>query len=69
MEVGHKSNDVIEINQNTPEQSVSPGKVLVAIKAAGINPVDWKIASVHQKHPFASVAISVLLFLFMYSFW
>lgn len=36
MEVGHKSSDVIEINQNTPEQSLSPGKVLVAIKAAGV---------------------------------
>ena len=27
------SNDVIEINQNTPEPCLSPGKVLVAIKA------------------------------------
>jgi hypothetical protein len=35
MEVGHKSSDVIEINQNTPEQSLSPGKVLVAIKDVG----------------------------------
>ena len=34
MEVGHKSSDVIEIIQNTPEQSLSPGKVLVPIKAA-----------------------------------
>jgi hypothetical protein len=70
MEVGHKSSDVIEINQNTPEQSLSPGKVLVAIKAARVNPVDLKIASVHQKLPLASVAISVLLLLlFMYSLW
>ena len=38
------SSDVIEINQNTPEPSLSPGKVLVAIKAAGVNPVDWKIS-------------------------
>ena len=38
------SSDVIEINENTPEPSVSPGKVLVAIKAAGVNPVDWKIS-------------------------
>ncbi len=37
------SSEVIEINQNTPEPTVSPGKVLVNIKAAGVNPVDWKI--------------------------
>jgi NADPH:quinone reductase-like Zn-dependent oxidoreductase len=37
------STDVIEINQNTPEPTISSGKVLVTIKAAGINPVDWKI--------------------------
>ena len=37
------SSEVIEINQNTPEPTISPGKVLVTIKAAGVNPVDWKI--------------------------
>ena len=37
------SSEVIEINQNTPEPTISPGKVVVTIKAAGVNPVDWKI--------------------------
>src|SRR6266545_2283186 len=37
------SSQAIEINNSTPEPSVAPGKVLVAIKAAGVNPVDWKI--------------------------
>lgn len=37
------SSEVIEINQNTFEPTVSSGKVLVIIKAAGVNPVDWKI--------------------------
>jgi NADPH:quinone reductase-like Zn-dependent oxidoreductase len=37
------SGDVIEINQNAPEPTLSSGKVLVSIKAAGVNPVDWKI--------------------------
>jgi len=37
------SSEVIEINQSTPEPTLSPGKVLVTIKAAGVNPVDWKI--------------------------
>ena len=37
------SSEVIEINQNTPEPTVSSGKVLVTIKAAGVNPADWKI--------------------------
>jgi NADPH:quinone reductase-like Zn-dependent oxidoreductase len=35
--------EVIEISQNTPELTLSSGKVLVSIKAAGVNPVDWKI--------------------------
>jgi alcohol dehydrogenase len=35
--------DVIEINQSTSEPTISPGKVLVTIKAAGVNPADWKI--------------------------
>jgi alcohol dehydrogenase len=37
------SSEVIKINQNTSEPTVSSGKVLVIIKAAGVNPVDWKI--------------------------
>jgi alcohol dehydrogenase len=37
------SSEVIEINQSTSEPIVSSGKVLVIIKAAGINPADWKI--------------------------
>lgn len=37
------SSEVIEINKNTPPPTVAPGKVLVDIKAAGVNPVDWKI--------------------------
>jgi len=37
------SSDVIEINQNAPQPTLSSGKVLVSIKAAGVNPVDWKI--------------------------
>lgn len=37
------SSEVIEINKSTPEPNISPGKVLVIIKAAGVNPIDWKI--------------------------
>jgi alcohol dehydrogenase len=37
------SSEVIEINQSTPDPTLSSGKVLVIIKAAGINPADWKI--------------------------
>lgn len=35
--------DVIEINQITPMPILNAGNVLVEIKAAGINPIDWKI--------------------------
>jgi alcohol dehydrogenase len=37
------SSEVIEINQNTPEPTLSSGKVLVSVKAASVNPADWKI--------------------------
>ena len=35
--------EVIEINQSIPEPTVSAGKVLVSVKAASVNPADWKI--------------------------
>jgi alcohol dehydrogenase len=34
---------VIEINQTTSTPNLAAGDVLVEIKAAGINPIDWKI--------------------------
>ncbi len=34
---------MVETNQSAPEPIVSAGKVLVIVKAAGVNPVDWKI--------------------------
>ena len=37
--------DVIEIEQNAPvPNDPSEGKVLAKIKAAGVNPIDWKIS-------------------------
>src|SRR6266852_6277908 len=36
--------EVVEINRSAPEPIVSAGKVLVIVKAAGVNPADWKIA-------------------------
>jgi alcohol dehydrogenase len=36
------TNDVIEIRQ-TSTPNLSTGKVLIEVKAAGINPIDWKI--------------------------
>jgi len=35
--------EIIKVNQSSSEQTVSTGKVLVTIKAAGVNPADWKI--------------------------
>lgn len=37
------SSKVVEINQMTPTPDLSAEKVLVEVKAAGINPIDWKI--------------------------
>lgn len=42
--------EVIEINQTTSEPTVSSGKVLVMIKAAGVNPIDWKIREGGMQH-------------------
>jgi NADPH:quinone reductase-like Zn-dependent oxidoreductase len=33
----------MEINQSTSEPKVTAGKVLVIVKSAGTNPIDWKI--------------------------
>jgi NADPH:quinone reductase-like Zn-dependent oxidoreductase len=35
--------EIIKINQSTPQPTASSGKVLVTIKAAGVNSADWKI--------------------------
>lgn len=37
------SSDVVEINNTVSVPSPSPGKILVDVKVAGVNPVDWKI--------------------------
>jgi alcohol dehydrogenase len=36
----HGGSGVIKINQSTSEPTVTSGKVLVTIKAAGVNPAD-----------------------------
>ena len=39
------TSDVIEIDQNTPTPNEpSEGKVVVRVKAAGVNPTDWKLS-------------------------
>jgi len=40
---------VIEINQNTPLLNLSSEKILVDVKAAGVNPIDWKISEGYMK--------------------
>jgi alcohol dehydrogenase len=37
------NSDVVEVNDNASIPSVSAGKILVNVKASGVNPVDWKI--------------------------
>ena len=35
--------DTVEINENAPTPAMSPGHVLIEVRAAGVNPVDWKV--------------------------
>jgi len=35
--------NVVEVNDNTSIPTVSVGKILVNVKASGVNPADWKI--------------------------
>ena len=35
--------EVVKINTNAVEPTLSAGKVIIEIYAAGVNPVDWKI--------------------------
>jgi len=37
------SSDVMEVNNTASVSSPSLGKILVSVKAAGVNPIDWKI--------------------------
>jgi alcohol dehydrogenase len=42
--------EVVEIKQDTPSPpKPSPEKIIVDIKAAGVNPVDWKIREGHMQ--------------------
>jgi alcohol dehydrogenase len=43
------TSEVVEINQNDSVPDPSAGKVLVIVKAAGINPIDWKIREGYMK--------------------
>jgi alcohol dehydrogenase len=37
------SSEAIEINKMTPTPNLTAGKILVEVKVAGINPIDWKM--------------------------
>lgn len=39
------STEAITLNENASEPAVSPGKVVVRVHAAGLNPFDWKVRS------------------------
>ena len=41
--------EVVEINQNASLPNPSAGKVLAIVKAAGVNPADWKIREGYMK--------------------
>ncbi len=35
--------EVVKINKNAPEPTVTQGHLLIEVHAAGVNPIDWKI--------------------------
>ena len=37
------SSDVMEVNDTASVPSLPPGKILINVNAAGVNPIDWKI--------------------------
>jgi NADPH:quinone reductase-like Zn-dependent oxidoreductase len=37
------SSDIMEVNDKASVPNLSSGKILVNVKASGVNPVDWKI--------------------------
>lgn len=41
--------EVVEITGNAPEPTLSAGKVLVEVHAAGVNPIDWKMCEGYLK--------------------
>lgn len=49
------SNDVVEVNETASAPSLSSGKILVNIKASGVNPVDWKIREIHATNYATSI--------------
>jgi NADPH:quinone reductase-like Zn-dependent oxidoreductase len=38
------NSDVVEVNNTASVPTVSAGKILVSVKASGVNPADWKIS-------------------------
>ena len=41
--------EVVKINNNAPKPIVSRGRLLIEVRAAGVNPVDWKIREGYMK--------------------
>ena len=40
-------NDVLQLTEDHPDPKVGPGEVLIRVRSASVNPVDWKIMQGH----------------------
>ena len=47
------SSDVMEVNNTASIPNPPQGKILVNVKASGVNPVDWKIREGHLQQVFS----------------
>ena len=55
---GYGGYDVVEVKKTASVPNISSGKVLVNVKASGVNPVDWKIREGYMQ-PWGSIFLAL----------
>src|SRR5690349_12145116 len=47
--LGYGGKDVLELNQSAPKPTPGKNQVLIEVRAASINPIDWKVRAGYLK--------------------